>query len=393
MVRLADIYWSDAMTPDVVTIYCCGTGQDRRKFDTYAVPYLFANTDGRTFICDGPGGAPIRKAEDILMAVESGEMPTAPNEGRFAKLRTKWDGFVWDRKFEKKHGAGLKQKIHGYGTADNVIISLQWLWEKWYKHPFTAINLCGWSRGGVTCLMLAHAIQEAGFPSLNPNLKVNVFTFDPVPGGKNDFVCSGTFDQTGRVGSPYEISSCVTHYASILQETLKRNMYWVIPKDGNFECTVPEPQSADTVVDLYPMPGGHGEACTFNNGKGATPVGQIGMHLAQKFLTDAGTELIVDDTQGPADLIELYAMIRLAYTEKKGLSKKAPSEFRKPLVKNPYRGHGFYVNSHHAELIRRFTPPLAECIDKQTPMTDGQRLFIETVFPISYAVLETLEIV
>ncbi len=80
------------------------------------------------------------------------------------------------------------------GPGHHKRVSLQWVYENltgqgWDEnvdeairlieaHPdTTTVNLIGWSRGAVTCFMLANKLYH-----LNPNIKVNIIAVDPVPG-------------------------------------------------------------------------------------------------------------------------------------------------------------------------------------------------------------------
>ena len=368
------------MRKDVVTIYCCGTGGHRDKHPKWAVPYLYTINEGeRKFICDGPGSArSIKKLENVMKAVETG-------------------GKV---KVDAKRGSGwFAQKIYGAtgkGTADNIVMCMQWLWLEYYRQPFVDINLVGWSRGAVTCIMLAHAIHESGM-NQQGNLRVNIFTFDPVPGGKNDFAVKGTFDSTGRVGTPEELSPVVASYRSILQENIKKMLMGIGPigikKDKNFVCTVPKyvgDHPAREPLELYPLPGGHGDAGKYNEAEGGGCVGRIGMHLAQSFLVKHGTKYSECHLRPPIALAEDYAEARLQYTKEGSLKKKPASKYRLGVVANAYRNDRFYVNSHHAGLVEQAIPRVAAYLAGNAPVGEGHRKDIQNTAPKTYDALTRL---
>ena len=363
------------MRTDVVSIYCCGTGGHRGKHAKWAVPHLYDTTKGeRKFICDGPGGAKIPKVEDILKKVESG-------------------GKVKKKLFEKTHSKGMRKQASGEGTADNIILCLQWLWLEYYKERFVDINLIGWSRGAVTCIMLSHSIQSAGFTELNPNIRVNVFAFDPVPGSKNDFAVKGTFESTGRTGTPDELAPCVASYESILHEKIKKYLKGPIKKDKNFVCAVPSYTGHNqhrTPQVTYPMPGGHGDSGKYNESEGGGPIGRIGIHLAQDFMTRHGTEYTVNHLRTNTELCEDYAQVRLAYTEKGSMAKKAPSQYRKDVVKNAFRDDDFYINHHHHGLVEQTFPHLAAHLAGNGQMGVKELGQLAWCSPSSYAVLKNL---
>ncbi|MEO0387749.1 MAG: hypothetical protein AAF281_09505, partial [Pseudomonadota bacterium] len=335
------------MSDDVVTLYFCGSGNHRDKDDKFAIPRLYKETKGdRRIIFDGPGGAAIPRTEALMKAVESGG-----NIARSPRHRT--HSSAWDAMLQNKHGT-MTTGATGVGTQSNIVMALQWLWEKWYEAEFSDINLAGFSRGAVSCIMLAHSIQAAGFPVLRP-MRVNIFTFDPVPGGKNDFKNKGTFGATGRAGDPTTLAPCVASYRSILQENISKRMMGVIPKDKNFKCVVPTYTGghADrTVQELFPMPGKHSDGSKYAQRFGP---GEIGMHLAQEFLEAHGTEFKTSFKRTDRDLIETYAVIRGNYTDtgRADGGKLSPSKYRAPLVSNPLRDHDFYINAHHEDLMLR----------------------------------------
>ena len=103
------------------------------------------------------------------------------------------------------------------------------------KQPLTTINVIGWSRGGVTCIMFANACAET--EGLK-NIDINIFTLDPVPGygsgGKDEHRCILKFN--------------VKNYASVIQmDEVSRAFAPVVPEtDQNTKC------------NYITMPGRHG---------------------------------------------------------------------------------------------------------------------------------------
>ena len=331
--------------PDsVVTIFACGTLSHRDLKWKYAVPHLHEHCGGRKFILDGPGGAPILKAEAIYKNLGKGKatpdsMFNAKRGGGSKGLRNMF-GTAWNG-------------ITGGGTQDNILLALNWLKLEFFKTRFHTINLIGWSRGGITCLKLAHAIQRSDLGRLAGNLKVNIFTYDPVAGGVNDFAVKGDFESTGRAGDLEQLPPCVKAYRSIVQENIQMFM-GPIPKDMNFVCTVPKPSSECASYEIIPMPGGHADACTIDGTRESNPIGFIGKHLALEFLSRHGTRLDVDLRQLlPFDLCELYADVR-----QKSVKKSTPSTHRKKVVQNTKRQHHFYINDHHERMVLTYSRPM-----------------------------------
>lgn len=378
---------------DVVTLYFCGSGNHRDQGDKNALPHLHDITKGtRKVIFDGPGGANIVNAEKILKRVEKGkDAPMTANVFQKNSVRKAkgWDKMLKNvHKGVKEHSIlGQKNGATGGGTQSNIVVALQWLWMEWHKERFVDINLVGFSRGGVSCIMLAHAIQEAGFNTLG-NIRVNIFTFDPVPGGLNDFKNKGKFDETGRVGDPKTLPVCVASYRSILQENVDKWLVkWLVPKDKNFKCVVPDYKGSNpnrTPRDLYSMPGGHGASQSYNSGTGA---GAIGLHLCQSFLEDHGTEFSGSGKLSPDKLIEAYATVRVSFTQddKAFGAKKKASKHRAGLVTNPFRSHPYFVNHHHAGLMYQNYPDIAKTIDGDGELSESRKAALYNVLPQTFS--------
>jgi hypothetical protein len=244
--------------------------------------------------------------------------------------------------------------------------------------------------------MLAHTIQESGLNQLG-NIKVNIFTFDPVPGGKNDFAVKGDFASTGRVGTPDELAPCVASYGSILQENIKKMLLGIGPigikKDKNFVCSVPHyigDHPSREPLELYPLPGGHGDAGKYNEAEGGGCVGRIGMHLAQSFLVQHGTQYSASHVRSPIALAEDYAEARLQYTKEGSLKKKATSKYRLGVVANAYRNDKFYVNAHHAGLVGQALPGVAAYLAGNAPVGEGKRNDLRNNAPKTYGALTQL---
>ena len=347
---------------DVVTIYCCGTNFSRAQKNEEAVAHCWEQTHSRKLILDGPGSttkanrdehASLLKAEAIVKAVE---------RSTTTKTRAVPEAlFSAHREYDWK--INPKGSLRGVGTADNVVMAIQWLWENFYvgkpeardKHSnvesFSTVNLVGWSRGAVTCIMLAHAIQSAGFKELKPAMKVNIFAFDPVPGGLrlNDFSSKGaTFESTGRAGSPESLPEIVDHYSSVLMEH---------ENTIGFSCVSPKELNSSTAKREYPLPGVHSDCVMF---KKDNPAGKLGMHLCQQFLKSNGTDGSFCHIKSDTEVVELYAEMRL-----KAVRKKAPSRQRSSNITNQQRDNIFFMNGHHYETFKKAYPELLAAIDER----------------------------
>ncbi len=387
------------MDPTVVTIYCCGTAFHRDRID-FSVPYTWRATAGdRVWINDGPGNTThhILKTEKILKKVESSS-PQAPSseQGVLTKMGNAIPNALMNRAFSTHHTSSIKQ-LTGVGSQDNVVTTLQWLWMEFYrkdKPGFKTINLCGWSRGAVTCIALAHAIEAAGFRTHIPRLKVNIFAFDPVPGGLNDFDKNGDFMKTGRAGTVDTLSNCVNEYNAILAENVGGL------KGKVFKCVSPEFTNSSKrgpSKTEYPMPGGHS---TVANHRDDNPIGRIAVSLCHDFLTKHGTQLYVNKKLTEAQMIELYADALLEHGEfkKKGFinrrrvfEKSTAAKVRAPLVSNPMRKHPFYVNQHHRELFRKNLHSVYQRIKLGLPIDDADKNMLMTNWGHTYTALQATE--
>ena len=146
--------------------------------------------------------------------------------------------------------------VSGDGWEQNVLHAMAVL-EATIDLPRT-INLAGWSRGAITCFMIAHALRE--YPRTS-GIDVNIFAFDPVPG-------PGNFDDPDKVTLPANVKN----YSAIVQQDERRRIFKPVLID------------ADSVPGLktrfYYMPGGHSTGVF----RSKTEVGLIAAFLAHRFL-------------------------------------------------------------------------------------------------------------
>ena len=208
------------MDHGVVSLFMCGTDENRNQ-NLNVVPLTFNATEGdRKFIVDGAGARASMGTDEQDIHV--------PKLARIQRKAAKGKG-VDEANFNRRHNYG-GATARGRGALDNVLIALNWLFEEAYKPqkpPITTINLCGWSRGAVSCVMLAQSI-EMGLTSIIPDVQVNIFAIDPVAGGPgagafNPFASrkrKGTFEQTGITGHQSKLANCVNEYHAVLAENI-----------------------------------------------------------------------------------------------------------------------------------------------------------------------------
>jgi hypothetical protein len=290
----------------VVTIFFCGTGST--KYDTLNDNYwngelvstLAANMTSREFadwvVIDGPGSGNLQADELFTEPKGYGWTGTAFGKGWYENVqhavnlikgkadwkRTK----LTEAEYNKLKASGVPiQDVEKEGSwlwrhydYGNRKISQQDLQEKIIKTfrkggliP-SQVNLVGWSRGGVSCHMLANAM--AGDPALR-NIPVNIFAVDPVPG-------TGNF-QLEKVSLGKNVKEYVGFFARD-------------ERSKGFACVIPKTDPA-TKVSIYPMAGRHATLVGNASLKGSdgpgslTEAGNLVRHYAEVCLTRWGTLL------------------------------------------------------------------------------------------------------
>ena len=311
--------------PNVITIYNCGTSHNRQSLDE-TVANLASRTSGAEnrdwIINDGPGSFS-RGAKGSASAYERGLAAKAQTPGTRNPVTGLKEGSCLTMLKGVASGEGWEHNVEHTMAVLDATIDLP-----------SVINMAGWSRGAITCFMIAHALYE------NPrtrSIEVNIFAFDPVPG-------PGNFDDPHKVTLPPNVKN----YAAVVQQDERRKI---------MKPTLISPEEAPGVkAKFYYMPGGH---CTpvFRT---KNEVGLIAAFLAHKFLQKHGTRLNEPISLTPKDLCELYAKTRLeiaAYRKEHGgflqvlgmHSRKTPNNFQD----TPY-----FINEHHAHQFRKAFPQI-----------------------------------
>lgn len=300
----------------VFTAYFCGTGSN--SFDESnpnfwngeLVSTLASNDQGREFAhwiaVDGPGSGNLQ--DDKLFVEPGGYFNWT---GQF--FGRGWDENVnhvlqiikgestWQRtKLTEEEFTNLKNagvpipdasataswfwRTYDYGDRHPTPQELQEQIISMFRKPRlpTEVNLVGWSRGGISCHMLANAMAQD--PVLR-DIPVNIFAIDPVPGIGNI--------QTQRV----KLAGNVREYVGFYSRD---------ERSKGFACVIPSVESG-THMCIYPMPGRHatlvGNASIdgAGDGKVLTEPGLIVRHFAEVCLTRWGVELdkrlALDDDQ------------------------------------------------------------------------------------------------
>jgi hypothetical protein len=154
------------------------------------------------------------------------------------------------------------------------------------------VNLVGWSRGGISCHMLANAMAKD--PALQ-HIAVNIFAIDPVPGPLNF--------QHERVSLGKNVREYVGFYARD-------------ERSKGFACVIPKTDPA-TKVSIFPMAGRHATlvgnaAANGSSGPAALPeAGQLTRHYAEICLTRWGVALNKKLDLSAAKISDLHQRIVL----------------------------------------------------------------------------------
>ncbi|MFJ2282581.1 hypothetical protein ACIOUG_15725 [Pseudomonas sp. NPDC087803] len=289
-----------------VTIFFCGTGST--KFDTTNANYwdgelvstLASHHSGREFaewiVVDGPGTSNLQADELFTKSADYGMSGTLFGKGweenvlhamNIIKGQCDWQREqLTEAEYNRLKAAGVPiedvknegtwfWRKYNYGDRSVTQQKLQEQIIKTFRKGSvipTQVNLVGWSRGGISCHMLANAMfKDAALK----NIPVNIFAIDPVPG-------IGNF-QEHRV----KLNSNVKEYIGF---------YARDERSKGFSCVIPQ-TATGTRTHIFPIPGRHatlvGNAAADGNAgpKVLAEPGQFVRHFAETCLKRWGTPL------------------------------------------------------------------------------------------------------
>ncbi len=248
------------------TVYCHGTGYNRSTNPNELITWLHNHTCGAEvefsdslaslgthLINEGPGSG----GWDGVPNPVSVDPTTGNRDSSWNRLRGRTSAKIGGTLF----GDGWDENAE---RTVNVITELN---QSPDSMNITEVNLAGWSRGGVTCIMIAELLQQA-----LPNIRCNIVAIDPVGGG--------TAGRTRGATITPNVAACLI----ILSTGDKRKTFK--PQDLS-RLTVTNTQSSTMV--MLPMPGVH-------NGQvieGDPPESWIiSKRLVKSFLQHHGTQFI-----------------------------------------------------------------------------------------------------
>ncbi len=290
----------------VFTVYFCGTGSDRFDdsnpdfWNGELVATLASNTQGREFAdwiaIDGPGSGNLQQDELFVegggyfnitgQLFGNGWEENVLHALQVVKGSSNWERTkLSDEQYERLKQAGVPVpeptatgswfwRTYDYGDRKVTPQALQEQIITQFRKQLipTQVNLVGWSRGGISCHMLANAMAQ------DPELKdvpVRIFAIDPVPGVGNL--------QAHRT----QLAGNVREYVGFFSRD---------ERSKGFACVIPGTDPS-TRIHVFPLPGRHatlvGNASEDGTGGGkvfAEP-GQVVRHFAEVCLTRWGVTL------------------------------------------------------------------------------------------------------
>ena len=311
----------------VLTVFFCGTGAT--KFDNSNPNYwngelvstLASHHAGREFaewiVVDGPGTGNLQADELFTKSEDYGLSGTLFGKGwqenvrhaiNIAKGQCDWQREkLTEAEYNRLKAAGI--------PIEDVIVEGSWFWRKYNYGDRTVtqqklqeqiiktfrkdgviptqINLVGWSRGGISCHMLANELYN---DIQLRHIPVNIFAIDPVPGISNF--------QNDKVKLNRNVKEYVAFYAKD-------------ERSKGFCCVIPE-TAANTKTHVYPMSGRHGTLVGNASANGVSgpkvlaEPGVIVRHFAEVCLQRWGVPLNKTLNLSNADLQNLHAAMARA---------------------------------------------------------------------------------
>lgn len=313
---------------NVFTFFCHGTAFNRLKDDEELVSKLshlcqgveaqisiqndtpILNTlDADYLILEGPGSDEGREqgvltpgTANPLLGIAKGretqnlfgyEKKGTANFGLTSIYSDFQKDFMGDTEYNGKN-AGL---ILGRGWRDNVYKATLIL-ANLQERGIDTVNLVGWSRGAVTCLMIANKIYEV----FADKITVNIFAVDPVIGGP-----------TSTYPEMFVVPANVANYLAIMATDDCRRTFH--PTDINI-LKVLSPKASESFskrpnIHFLPMPGNHSDVVNVGVTQDLQCGADIIRYLAQKFLVNHGTLLNADGSNySKQDLLKGYEYLK-----------------------------------------------------------------------------------
>lgn len=332
----------------VFTIYCHGSGGHRDKPDKEIVSYMGRRAVGTEYqdylILDGVGGKPSKGNPNPMAGTFNwADRNKAPKGNTPLELGG-----------GKSIGNALKANLAGHGVEDNArhaVVAIANLRQL----PDT-INLVGWSRGAITCLVIANLLFDPSTTEgLFRSIKLNIFAIDPVAGMEAGV---GPDSESRRLIPP-----TVKNYVGVLAAGENRTTF--APQDLS---RVQVSSKASSNVIFLPFPGKHSTVAQDNDPKGIM-VSDICFNLAHRFFDHFGStqQSGAPRPMNNLDMLEGYSkmIVDSAYgkIKQKGLFQRAigkgfgQRDFAKKLDQYT-QNSAYFINEHHRVLFETACPNL-----------------------------------
>lgn len=342
----------------VFTIYCHGTGFNRSKgtssdelvayFHNHTVggeAILYGNkvTGGSYMINEGPGhggSGGVALPQHI-----------SPQTGNWQQPKSL-----------PKKLANIKGLVGGKGWTENVQRTINMIQSLKFDHNVNidTVNLCGWSRGAVTCMRITNRMYEV----FGDSIKCNVFAVDPVAGK----------DAGKQMLDTQVLNSNVEYYVGILAMHEMRSTFK--PQDWS------RIRAPATTAVFLPMPGVHNAQVMVNTPPDSA---YITRNLACALLQHWGTDINsipYGYLRSPQDMCIAYARLVLALSEHKkyetgsvkgrvggGTTSLRRRDFAKHSKMDTYTRGGkesYWINEHHRACFVAAYPDVYDCIFEST---------------------------
>ncbi len=380
---------SDPMT--TLTVYFCGSGNNMSedKSQKHVVPYLISIARNRHIGFDGPGGN--RKGTKMY------EM----NDNNTFKV---------DSQGNKQRIPGAKGKtgigaLTGAGANATIYGAVEWIKNRLDAgYPVTTINLCGHSRGSVSAVITAWILDRL-YRVSRPNLRVNMFLFDPVAGARHNFNGSYAVGSQRITVKMDELPLIVKNFRGLMAANMAGNMKKfgmnLGPKDDGFQSTMPKNSyNGCETYDVVVMPGGHNSATKYNLNNGGSWIGRIALAMATGFLRDHGSAFSANHDLNWNQICEGYAFARTPTNRQlqgKDQNEDLDMEFfgndntaltsnHRGVSVNEFSsvfGHDLYVNKHHLTAFQRALPHVAPFVAR------GEKISVEMMKRIALTMPNT----
>ena len=320
------------------TVYNCGTAFSRDNADE-TIATLAANTGGR-------------EGYDWLINAGPGSDSTSTNStpGAFPGVTT----FAYTLPVYNQETAALKAgamlfakglqeatelwgKVSGYGWEHNTKRTVEAIKKLNVSGgmPITKVNMAGWSRGAITCFMIANALMND--PGTKNITAINIFGFDPVPG-------PGHFDDPRKT----PLTATVKCYAAVLMQDEEK---WIFKP-------VAEPEHTENSRRVYyPLPGVHSDGVFRHK----SVIGKLATFLCYRFMRAWGTNVSGLPWYTHLQMCEMYAEMRMNQLKnaKKGqgwFDKLWDRDFnplyhRRREIQNQFHDSVYFINAHHHKLF------------------------------------------